>query len=353
MATVAGETETMKRQAGTSSSGSAIVTKKATTSAERTTLTSGTKATEGKTEVESTNVKAASKTKVKSKTKAGAWKNLDYFIELKIEDKLNLLAEHPNGYCVADGITLVQFHRKCKNSEATGFRMEYKTGKAFIYEVPTAAHDDAAGEIVYGITSRLCLPRAGDFSTGASPRCDRNDDESFEPDGTVCLMQRSCDGTPLQQRPGPGHASAADPAGNRWPNVIIEVAMIESEQHVRDKALRWLAACNDPNFCVQQVIVVKIGPTPRSNVNESNGTHSMKAWRYARGALNTEAFDQFFEFGIPNNPGEGNMGATATGQMMLHIPTAALYAPIPVPNGLPDTIDVDLFFLRNVIENKL
>ena len=133
----------------------------------------------------------------------------------------------------------------------------------------------------------------------------------------------------------------------------MEVALSESEQHVLDKALRWLNACPNAHaaYGVPQVIVIKIEPTPRSDRNGGpiNGTRSMKAWRYAPGAATTDNFAQFFEFGIPNPQGNGN-GATAIGQMVLQIPTTSFYHPDHVPNDLGPNIDIDLYSIRLAIE---
>jgi hypothetical protein len=60
-------------------------------------------------------------------------------------------------------------------------------------------------------------------------------------------------------RPGPGHPDTSDATGNRWPNIIIEVAFQESEPHVHDKAMKWLQTATNPDNGVQQVIVITIG----------------------------------------------------------------------------------------------
>jgi hypothetical protein len=103
-----------------------------------------------------------------------------------------------------------------------------------------------------------------DIVYAASPRCDNNANNwSYEPDGSLTVED---------WRPGPGHADAADSFGNRWPNIIVEVAYTESETHVRARAVDWLDTATDPNNGVQQVIVIKIGKVVRAD-----GNRTMKA----------------------------------------------------------------------------
>lgn len=97
-------------------------------------------------------------------------------------------------------------------------------------------------------------------------------------------------------------------------------------------------------LAVQQVSVIKIGTKPRQD-----GHRTMKAWRYEQGAAANPV--ETFEFG---NHGPGN-GATAPGKMVLRIPVASIYHPTAAPGdfGPNAHIDVDLFYIRRIIENIL
>ena len=106
-----------------------------------------------------------------------------------------LAAAGTDGLCVVEGITLKQFHRKCDANDGAGcFRMEFKkdenneTGKAWIYEIPNAIHDGAAGEVMDELAAGLGGHRK-DFVKAASPRCDSNNNDSFEPDGLMNDVQ--------------------------------------------------------------------------------------------------------------------------------------------------------------------
>jgi Putative restriction endonuclease len=137
-----------------------------------------------------------------------------------------------------------QFHTKIKKLERTSassstsgfFRWEFKDGKAWIYELPHPAHDDAAGRVLNLISRWFDVVQNKCFTFGSSPRCDDNVGRtlSMEPDGAVCLKKH---------HPGPGRL-AVDKDGNRFPNIIVEVAFHESEAHVQDKALKWLTLSN-------------------------------------------------------------------------------------------------------------
>jgi Uma2 family endonuclease len=236
-------------------------------------------------------------------------------------------------FCLAENVTLKQFHAKCDRNDSSGcFWWEFKNGKVWIYEFPLAAHNRAAGEIIFKLRVQMGQ-HMDDIISAASPRCDNNANNwSYEPDGSLTVRN---------SRPGPGHADAADQCRNRWPNIIVEVAFRESETHVRAKAIDWLETATDPTNGVQQVIVIKFGTTMPTDRNRT-----MKAWRYERGAAENPV--QTIEFG---NQGPGN-GATEAGLdgMQLHIPVSSVYLPNAPPADLLGPLVLDLFYIRRVIE---
>ena len=204
----------------------------------------------------------------------------------------------------------------------------------WIYELPHAAHDRAAGTVISKLHVQMGQ-HMNDFVSAASPRCDNNANNwSYEPDGSLTVRNI---------RPWPGHSDAADQVGSRWPNIIVEVAYMESEPHVCAKAFEWLDTATDSNNGVQQVIVIKIGAGVRVNDNRT-----MMAWRYERGAAENPV--QIIEFG---NDGNDN-GAIEAGidGMQLHIPVASVYLPNEPPADLLGPLVLDLFYIRRVIERS-
>ncbi|CAB9514174.1 expressed unknown protein [Seminavis robusta] len=299
--------------------------------------------------VASTSSQEVASTSSRKKAKTAWTDQLQRFEDMTPEQRAEALGSD-KGFCVAEDISLEDFHKKCDEiekgeSEQAGirwcFRMEFRKGKAWIYELPHAAHDRAAAEVIKRITMGMGA-HADDVIMASSPRCDDNNGvNSFGPDGSV---------SEKFQRPGPGQPGAADATGNRFPNFIVEVAYDESAPHARRKAIAWLNASNNPNFAVQQVIVIKIGP-PR--VTRGN-SRRMEAWRYEQAAPpavnDYNNFAQHFDFGVPmNGPG---LGVTAANQMVIQIPTASFYQPANVPGGMQASIDVDLFSIRDVIERS-
>ena len=304
---------------------------------------------------------AASATSTSSRplkvAKSPGWASkLGVFDLMKPNERATALGSD-TGFCVAENITLSDFHNKCDDIEhgkkctdlesRLCFHMEFIDGKAWIYEIPHAAHDRAAGEVVDEIMSGLGGHRR-DFFKASSPRCDNNNvNESYEPDGSVVKRL---------QRPGAGQPGAADATGNRFPNIIVEVAFIETESHVRRKAVKWLNASNDPNFAVQQVIVIKIGKDPRPT---RGNTRAMEAWQYEQAvspAVNHyDNVASHFVFGVPRfdrPPPSNNVGVTFPNQMVLQIPSTSFYHPANPPAGVPPVIDVDLFYIRRAIEES-
>jgi hypothetical protein len=145
------------------------------------------------------------------------WHLLKEFNSLSQDEQASRLP-----FCIAENVTLKQFHAKCDQLESGGcFRWEFKDGKAWIYELPIAVHERAAGVVIsellfsrMGLHAReLLFSRMGlharDVSSAAHPRCNNNGRSYDEPDGSLEVQGGG--------RPGPGHADTADKAGNRWP----------------------------------------------------------------------------------------------------------------------------------------
>jgi hypothetical protein len=241
------------------------------------------------------------------------WRLLKEFNSMSRDEQASRLP-----FCIAQTVTLKQFHAKCARNESGGCcRWEFKDGEVWIYEFPHAAHDRAAWKVIMLLVVQMGQ-HISEVVGAASPRCDNNAmNWSYEPDGSLTVES---------VRPGPGHADAADSEGNRWPNIIVEVAYKESETHVRAKAMSWLETAATPNNGVQQVIVIKIGANVRLD-----GSRTMKAWRYERGAAANPV--QAIEFG---NHGPAT-GATAAGLdgMQLRIPVTSVYLPNAPPADLP------------------
>ncbi len=103
----------------------------------------------------------------------------------------------------------------------------------------------------------------------------------------------------------------------------------------------WLATATNASYGVQQVIAVKIGDNVRRD-----GTRTMKAWQYERGAGANPV--QTIEFGI-HGPRHGATEVELAG-MQLHIPVASVYLPNPPPADLPGPLVLDLFYIRRKIE---
>ena len=73
-------------------------------------------------------------------------------------------------FLIGDGNTLEQFHSKNNNDN---LRMEYKDGKAWIYELPHTAHDYVARQMAHRLMVSLLERGVGDhFLPASSPTCD-------------------------------------------------------------------------------------------------------------------------------------------------------------------------------------
>ena len=73
-------------------------------------------------------------------------------------------------FCIAQNVTLKQFHAKCDQNESGGcFRREFKDGKVWIYELPLAPHDRAAGTVLYLLMAQMGQ-HGLDIASAGSPR---------------------------------------------------------------------------------------------------------------------------------------------------------------------------------------
>jgi hypothetical protein len=263
-----------------------------------------------------------------TQNKSKVWSLLKEFNSMSRDDQASSLP-----FCIAESVTLKQFHAKVDRNDSSGcYWWEFKDGEVWIYELPNTAHARAAGRVMTELVMQMGQ-HMNDIISAASPRCDNNASNwSYEPDGSLTVDDFEL---------APGHADAADQFGNRWPNIIVELAFRESETHVRARAIDWLETATDPNNGVQQVIVIKIGTTV-----PSGGHRTMKAWRFARGAAVNPV--QAIAFG---NHGPGN-GATQVGLagMQLRIPVTSLYLPNAPPADLVGDLVLDLFYIRWVVE---
>ena len=140
-----------------------------------------------------------------------------------------------------------------------GGRLEFRDGKAWIYEVPRRCHSDAATELTRNI-DRALGDHEDNINIGTNTTMrDNNQHFVYEPDGYTQVRGGG--------QPGPDdEENRAEELGGRYPNIIVEVAYSESQQHVQNKAAQWLQTSpTKPEYGVQQVIAIKIGRNPRAS----------------------------------------------------------------------------------------
>jgi hypothetical protein len=79
------------------------------------------------------------------------WRLLQEFNSLSPDEQASSLP-----FCIAQNVTLEQFHTKCdQNESGGGSRWEFKDGEVWIYELTCAAHDYAAGEVIKRLLSGM------------------------------------------------------------------------------------------------------------------------------------------------------------------------------------------------------
>lgn len=151
-----------------------------------------------------------------------------------------------------------------------GYRYYLKNGTVFAFEVPLGPHESAIGEFRGQMRES---PVGKQVDDKGSLRCHGSRGGQAwarEPDGSY--ISRG------YHRSGPD-APAANPDGNPWPTVIVEVANSQGLAELVEAVRDWL----DPSTQVQTVIAIKLFTRRVDN------TMAMLAMRFIRNALGTAA----------------------------------------------------------------
>ncbi|CAG8619134.1 8176_t:CDS:2, partial [Diversispora eburnea] len=141
-------------------------------------------------------------------------------------------------YILAEGITLEEYEERTDKFNIRGL-WEWVDYKVIIYEIPTKHHETFITSISTEIMMQCALVRGTDART-------RADNSGKEAD--ACFRPSK----PLVQSP-----NGSDGEKEPWPNIVVEVAYSESEQHVLEKVHNyWLRN----HSRVHDAIVIKIDP---------------------------------------------------------------------------------------------
>jgi len=222
-------------------------------------------------------------------------------------------------------------------------QLSFDNGKVLVEEYPT-----------YLPHSTACHTLSGQLYMVLSPFMIATGDGSYEPavgvvsQGDVAYRPRHV------PNPGPGNAGAANPRGDAWPTLIVEVCYKRSLNVGIIKANQWLGV----NTGVHIVVVIKLyGRT-------ANGI-AMVALRFERGANNPTYAVSFGDRALStqdSNITNGLGGAQLVGvgvggalacnaagiaQYQFHLPTNLLTVGMPAANVPPNLhYDFDLFTLQ-------
>ncbi|CAG8664069.1 2176_t:CDS:2, partial [Ambispora gerdemannii] len=217
-------------------------------------------------------------------------------------------------YTLAVGVTLDEYEQRSDKFNVRGY-WEWVDYKVIIYELPSKPHETLIGAITSEIVEK-CLPvKRTDASIGNLGAIrTRADDSGKEAD--ACFR-------PSKPRVQPPNGS--DGQDEPWPNLVVEVAYSESEEHVLEKVkYYWLGSFSR----VHDAIVVKIDEVP----------------------LGQLPLRMQFEFGIHDQ--YGNPTNIIPGQCVINISLDCLYHDafprITIHRQLlPDPIVLDFLLIRD------
>ncbi|RHZ61367.1 hypothetical protein Glove_348g28 [Diversispora epigaea] len=239
-------------------------------------------------------------------------------------------------YILIEGVSLEKYEQRGDFFNIHNF-WEWSCDTVTVVELPTKIHEVCVGSISFELMNAcrdIMRTNAQIYNLGATRTrgngSGKESDASFGPEKQEVTPPNGSDGN-------------AEP----WPNIVIEVAYLETVQHVMDKVQTyWL---HDDR--VHDVIVVKINPVSKGQLPSR-----MKAWHFciSSGRLpnGTIPAKTMFEFGTRDE--FGNVLNIQQGACVINIQLDCLYHDllpnIQIPkNILPDPIVLDFFFVRHAI----
>ncbi|CAG8658400.1 16583_t:CDS:2 [Funneliformis mosseae] len=237
-------------------------------------------------------------------------------------------------YVIAKDITLDEYEKRTDEFNVHGL-WEWINYEVIIYELPLKRHETFIGSITSEIMEK-CLPaKRTDAEIGNLGAIRTRVDNSGK-EADACFRPSK---PPVQPPNG------SDREGEPWPNIVIEVAYSESEQHVLDKVKKyWLGNLDR----VHDAIVVKIDPVSTGQIPKR-----MQAWHFCisdkRHRYRDVPHRTYFEFGTHDK--DGNPIDIQQGQCIIKISLDCLYhdkfPDIVIPRQLlPDPIVLDFFLIR-------
>ncbi|CAG8638634.1 23635_t:CDS:2 [Cetraspora pellucida] len=217
---------------------------------------------------------------------------------------------------------------------------EWNNGKVFVYELPSAPHESACAGLIRLLNFELAGVFLTDYDfiflgsmTTKAEHIGKEADGCLRPEKKLAVDSDGCDG--LHQP---------------WPNLVVEVAYSESEEHLFDKIKNyWLR----PNRA-HDVIAIKIEPPKAPETIPSR----MTAWYFCTD--NRMADDNLdpieFEFGTIDK--FGNQLNIQPGQCIINIRLECLYMGMQpefqLPTqALPNPISIDLYPVRRSILSSI
>ncbi|CAG8596791.1 21815_t:CDS:2 [Cetraspora pellucida] len=230
----------------------------------------------------------------------------------------------PLPYELKSNVSWDQYAERTDKNNVHGM-WEWNNGRVFVYELPSAPHESACAELTRLFAFALAATKA----------------ESMGKEADGCIRPK--------KKPGVD-SDGCDGLHQPWPNLVVEVAYSESEEHLFDKIKNyWLR----PNR-VHDVIAIKIEPSKAPEMIPSR----MTAWYFCTD--NRIANDNLnpieYEFGTIDK--FGNRLNIQPGQCIINIQLECLYkgmqSDFQLPtHALPNPISIDLCYVQSSILSSI
>ncbi|RHZ78308.1 hypothetical protein Glove_166g3 [Diversispora epigaea] len=236
-------------------------------------------------------------------------------------------------YMIAEGITLEEYEERTDKFNVRGL-WEWVDYNVIIYELPSKHHETFISSVTKEIFKQ-CIAVDGTNARIGGLGAIRTRADNSEKEADACFRPSK----PPVRPPG------SDGEGEPWPNIVIEVAYSESEQHVLNKVKEyWLGNLNR----VHDTIVIKIDPVSRGQIPKR-----MQAWHFCVTEKPLGTIDvphrTYFEFGTHDK--YGSPTNIQQGQCVIKISLDCLYhdtfTDVTIHRQLlPDPIILDFLEIR-------
>ncbi|RGB22548.1 hypothetical protein C1646_730362 [Rhizophagus diaphanus] len=261
-------------------------------------------------------------------------------------EKLQLpkeLDESSLPFPIASNITLQQYNSFVERKEISGYKLDYKKGTVYIVEMATPEHEVVIDVIRHyfnifcpGFPTDALIQVSGQINHIAPDGSRRSPDVAVSPHPILIP-------NPPVQHPGP---PPSDTRGNPHARVIIEVAVTQSYNDLRDKCRLWRR-----QLYVRSILGIKLYDVLATRDASGHRERAMKAVLWRQGVAKQKwHFGTVDKNGNQFTPGTNVCNTANDPNFIINIPVADIFYDPPVPTiGYTGPLGLPIFYNANIV----